>query len=185
MAQPLLRITLVRSAHGYESDQMDTARALGLRRLHQSVVREDTPSLRGLVRKITHLVVTETVSGQEITPTFRRHRRPGVASAPRSAAQQPSLAKPPAPVKRQAAKAEVSSKVAESPAAEPSRPAAHRSRAPAKTAAQGAPKQPARAKTAKAPAKAPVKAPTKTPAKAAKSPKASPTSKSGREPKAK
>ena len=179
MAQAMLRITLVKSAHGYESDQMATARALGLRRMHQSVVREDTPSLRGMVRKITHLVVTETVSGQEITPTFRRHRRPDAPPASKPAAKQPS------PAKRQAAApAEAAPKVVASPVPEPSRPAARSARAPAKTAAQAAPKQPARAKTAKAPAKAPAKT-TKVPAKATKPPKAAPTSKSRREPKAK
>ena len=185
MAQAMLRITLVKSAHGYESDQMATARALGLRRMHQSVVREDTPSLRGMVRKITHLVVTETVSGQEITPTFRRHRRPDAPPASKPAAKQPSPAKAPPPAKRQAAApAEAAPKVVASPVPEPSRPAARSARAPAKTAAQAAPKQPARAKTAKAPAKAPAKT-TKAPAKATKPPKAAPTSKSRREPKAK
>jgi len=51
-----LKITLVRSAIDRPQTQKDTVRGLGLRRLHQSVVREDTPSIRGMVRKIQHLV---------------------------------------------------------------------------------------------------------------------------------
>jgi large subunit ribosomal protein L30 len=51
-----LKITLVRSAIDRPKTQKDTVRGLGLRRLHQSVVREDTPSIRGMVRKIQHLV---------------------------------------------------------------------------------------------------------------------------------
>lgn len=44
-----LRITYVKSAIGYSVRHKDTIRSLGLRRLHQSVVREDTPTLRGPV----------------------------------------------------------------------------------------------------------------------------------------
>lgn len=51
-----LKITLVRSAIDRPQTQKDIVRGLGLRRLHQSVVREDTPSIRGMVRKIQHLV---------------------------------------------------------------------------------------------------------------------------------
>lgn len=51
-----LKITLVRSAIDRPQTQKDTVRGLGLRRLHQSVVREDTESIRGMVRKIQHLV---------------------------------------------------------------------------------------------------------------------------------
>ena len=54
-----LKITLRRSPTGYERDQRATAEALGLRRLHQSVVRPDNPSIRGMVFKISHLVQVE------------------------------------------------------------------------------------------------------------------------------
>lgn len=57
----VLRITLVRSPIGYKQDQKDTARALGLRKLKASVIREDTPSIRGMINKITHLVEVEEV----------------------------------------------------------------------------------------------------------------------------
>ncbi|MHB8932041.1 MAG: 50S ribosomal protein L30 [Bellilinea sp.] len=55
----MLRITLVKSAIGYSVQHKATVRALGLRRLNQSVVHEDTPVLRGMLRKVNHLVLIE------------------------------------------------------------------------------------------------------------------------------
>jgi large subunit ribosomal protein L30 len=54
-----LRITLVKSGNGYSPDQVSTLKTLGLRRLHQSVTREDSLSLRGQVMKVKHLVMVE------------------------------------------------------------------------------------------------------------------------------
>ncbi len=51
-----LRITWKKSAIGAREDQRATLRALGLRRLQQTVEREDNPTVRGLVRKVQHLV---------------------------------------------------------------------------------------------------------------------------------
>lgn len=59
-SQPkVLRITLVKSAIGYTKIHKGTIRALGLRRLHQTVEQEDTPALRGMLRKVAHLVEIE------------------------------------------------------------------------------------------------------------------------------
>ncbi len=54
-----LRITLVKSPIGYSRRQKATVRALGLRRLHQTVEQEDTPVIRGMVAKVAHLVRVE------------------------------------------------------------------------------------------------------------------------------
>jgi len=54
-----LRITLVRSPIGYSQRQKGTVRALGLRRLNQSVVQADNPVIRGMVFKVNHLVEVE------------------------------------------------------------------------------------------------------------------------------
>jgi len=51
-----LKIKWVRSWIGCTEDQRATVRGLGLRRLHHVVEREDTPSVRGMVKKISHLV---------------------------------------------------------------------------------------------------------------------------------
>lgn len=55
-----LKITYTKSAIGYRSDQVHTIRSLGLRRLGQSTLKKDTPDVRGMVQKVSHLVtVTE------------------------------------------------------------------------------------------------------------------------------
>jgi large subunit ribosomal protein L30 len=54
-----LRVRQVRSASGHKSDQAATARALGIRRLHQPVEHNDTPQIRGMIFKIRHLIVVE------------------------------------------------------------------------------------------------------------------------------
>ena len=57
MAQ--IRVTYVKSAIGYRQSQKDTIRSLGLRRLNQSVVVDDNPSMRGMVETVSHLVRVE------------------------------------------------------------------------------------------------------------------------------
>lgn len=54
-----LRVTLVRSAIGYTKDQKATVKALGLRRLHQTVEHKDSPALRGMLNKVIHLIKIE------------------------------------------------------------------------------------------------------------------------------
>lgn len=54
-----LRVTLVRSSIGYTKDQKATVKALGLRRLHQTVEHKDTPALRGMLNKVIHLIKIE------------------------------------------------------------------------------------------------------------------------------
>jgi large subunit ribosomal protein L30 len=62
-----LKITLVRSPIGYSKRQKRTVEALGLRRLHQSVIQPDNPAIRGMVRKIAHLVTVEEVAENAVT----------------------------------------------------------------------------------------------------------------------
>jgi len=54
-----LRVTLVRSAIGYSKDQKATVKALGLRRLNQTIEHKDTPALRGMLNKVIHLLKVE------------------------------------------------------------------------------------------------------------------------------
>lgn len=51
-----IQVTLVRSPIGYEKSQKATVRALGLSKLHQTVEKEDTPAIRGMINKVSHLV---------------------------------------------------------------------------------------------------------------------------------
>lgn len=56
-----LRVTLVKSPIGYSKRHKATVRALGLRRMHQTVEHLDTPVLRGMIAKVMHLVEIEEV----------------------------------------------------------------------------------------------------------------------------
>lgn len=56
-----VKITLIRSLIGKSTPQRATIRALGLRRRHQSVIKEDTPQLRGMLERVKHLVKIEEV----------------------------------------------------------------------------------------------------------------------------
>ena len=56
-----LKITQVRSTIGARWKQRETLRTLGLRKIRQSVVREDNPQTRGLINTVHHLVDVEEV----------------------------------------------------------------------------------------------------------------------------
>ena len=51
-----LEVTWVKSAIGYRSDQAQTIKSLGLRRLGQTVRKPDTRDVRGMITKVSHLV---------------------------------------------------------------------------------------------------------------------------------
>lgn len=59
VAGKTIRVTLVRSPIGYPKDQKATVKALGLRRMHQTVEQVDNPAVRGMINKIIHLVQVE------------------------------------------------------------------------------------------------------------------------------
>ena len=59
-----LRVTWIKSAVGYEKSQRETLRSLGFHRLNQSVVHDDSSSLRGMINKVRHLVKVEEEIGQ-------------------------------------------------------------------------------------------------------------------------
>ena len=60
-AEKVIRVTLVRSPIGYSVTQKRTVKALGLRRMHQTVEHADSPSMRGMIAKVIHLVEVEEV----------------------------------------------------------------------------------------------------------------------------
>ena len=55
-----LTITQVKSGVGRSSQQRKTLEGLGLRGPHQSKVLQDTPAIRGMIRKVSHLVTVES-----------------------------------------------------------------------------------------------------------------------------
>jgi large subunit ribosomal protein L30 len=59
MAQ--LKITQIRSGIGGKQNQRDTLRSLGLRKIHQEVIREDDAVTLGMIQTVRHLVTVEEV----------------------------------------------------------------------------------------------------------------------------
>jgi large subunit ribosomal protein L30 len=59
MAQ--IKVTQVKSGIGRKKNQRETRRSLGLKRIHDSVVQEDRPEIRGMVATVPHLVRVEEV----------------------------------------------------------------------------------------------------------------------------
>ncbi len=59
-----LKVKLVRSVAGRPRDQKDTVRGLGLKKLNQERLLQDTPAIRGMVAKVSHLVTMEVVEGE-------------------------------------------------------------------------------------------------------------------------
>lgn len=53
---PKISVTYRKSAIGYRQSQKDTLQKLGLRRINQTVVHNDTPAIRGMIDKVSHLV---------------------------------------------------------------------------------------------------------------------------------
>ena len=56
-----LKVTQVRSTIGSKHNQRESLRTLGLRKIRQSVVRDDSPEVRGLIHTVRHLVTVEEV----------------------------------------------------------------------------------------------------------------------------
>ncbi len=54
-----LKITQIKSTIGRNYRQKRTIEALGLKRLHHTVVHKDTPQIRGMIRKVSHLITVE------------------------------------------------------------------------------------------------------------------------------
>ncbi len=61
MSVARLKVTQTRSLIGAKRNQRETLRSLGLKRMHDVVVKEDRPEIRGMVATVTHLVTVEEV----------------------------------------------------------------------------------------------------------------------------
>ena len=59
-----LKVTQVKSVIGSKGDHKRTVRALGLKRIRDEKVHEDTPQIRGMIHKVRHLVRVEEVEAQ-------------------------------------------------------------------------------------------------------------------------
>ncbi|MDO9449426.1 MAG: 50S ribosomal protein L30 [Rugosibacter sp.] len=59
MTTKKIKVTLIKSVIGTKEDHRATVKGLGLRRLNSSALLEDTPAIRGMVRKIAYLLKCE------------------------------------------------------------------------------------------------------------------------------
>ena len=59
MTDKKVKVTLIKSVIGTKQDHRATVRGLGLRKLNTSAVLEDTPAVRGMIRKVAYLVKSE------------------------------------------------------------------------------------------------------------------------------
>ena len=59
--EKMLKITQVKSVIGSKIGHKRTVEALGLKRIRHSVIKKDTPQIRGMVNKVTHLVTMEEI----------------------------------------------------------------------------------------------------------------------------
>ncbi len=56
-----IQITYAKSTIGYSKRQKATIKALGFQKLNQTIEHDDTPSIRGMIKKVEHLVIVEEV----------------------------------------------------------------------------------------------------------------------------
>ena len=156
-----LRITQVGSPIGRTEDQRATVRSLGLRRIRHTVLQPDRPEIRGMLRKVSHLVTFEEISAAE-ADAFRaeaqaRRTPKAVPTGPRAkdvarAAWKGALAEKAAKAARsaKAAPAAAADEDGVTASAEPVAEKAAKKAAAKKTAAKKAPaKKTAEKKTAK------------------------------------
>ena len=173
----LLRITQVGSPIGRTQDQRATVRSLGLRRIRHTVIQPDRPEIRGMLRKVAHLVTFEEITAAEAEAHLAALEAASAAkpapSGPRAKdlarqtaqARRRTTAAPKAAVKPIEATAaeDTTSEDAEAPVAEkaPAKKAAAKKTAAKKTAAKKAPAKKAAAKKTAAKKTAAKKAPAK------------------------
>ncbi len=57
-----IKIKQIKSQIGYHKSQKATLKALGIKKMQQEVIKDDTPVIRGMINKVKHLVKTEEIS---------------------------------------------------------------------------------------------------------------------------
>ncbi len=80
-----LKVKLVKSSAGSSKEMLDTIRGLGLKKFGDERLLKDTPSNRGMVFKVKHLVSSETVGEEAPAPKRRKPRKIVVRDRARAA----------------------------------------------------------------------------------------------------
>jgi ribosomal protein L30 len=164
----MLQVKLVRSPIGNTARNRATVRALGLRKMHQSVVLPDNPSVRGMIFQVKHMLAVEEVEGDKNGKAKTAPKRAKTGEGTKGA------------MRKVARKATRKAKAAARPAAKPVKKAKAKVKAQAKPKAATKPKAAAKPQAEKPKAAAKTKAeskPAKKETKAAKTTKAKPATK--------
>lgn len=82
----MLKITLTRGMVGKKETQKKVVQALGLGKYGSSVVHADSPTIRGMVTKVSHLVSVETVEGGEHKTKAAKAKKPAAKAAAKAPA---------------------------------------------------------------------------------------------------
>ncbi len=61
MAEKKIQVTLIKSEISQPETQRRTLRGLGLKKMHRTVCLQDTPAIRGMIKKVSHLVKVEEI----------------------------------------------------------------------------------------------------------------------------
>lgn len=89
----MLHIKLVKSPIGNNVRNRKTVAALGLRKVHQTVIQEDTPTIRGMIHHVKHMLeVTESAEGAKV-PKAKGHKAAARLSGAATKAAKPAKAK--------------------------------------------------------------------------------------------
>lgn len=119
----MLRIKLVRSLIGQNPRNRATVAALGLRKMQNVVLKEDTPSIRGMIHHVKHMLQVEEVEGtapaKRPNKTAKKVEAPAKATAPKKA--EAAVAEPAAEEAKPKAAAK-KAKTEEAPAAAEAKP---------------------------------------------------------------
>lgn len=106
----MLRIKMVKSPIGQTAHNRRIIAALGLRKMHRPKLHEDTPTIRGMIHHVKHMLEVEVVEGEVAKKPKRSSTVPVEKAAPVEAAaaaeEKPKAAKPKAAKKDDAAPAE-------------------------------------------------------------------------------
>lgn len=105
----MLRIKMVKSPIGQTAHNRRIIAALGLRKMHRPKLHEDTPTIRGMIHHVKHMLEVEVVEGEVAKKPAKKAAAPKAVEAPVAAApaeEKPKAAKPKAAKKDDAAPAE-------------------------------------------------------------------------------
>jgi len=137
----MLKITLVKSLIGQVPKNVKTAHALGLRKIGQSTIQNDTPAIRGMVHHVKHVLKVEEVEDQPIVRKRRNPKAKAEAKAAKAPVKEKAAAKPKAVKTASTPKPKAEAKPVKETKAKAEKPKAEKAAKPAKAEKATEPKK--------------------------------------------